>query len=75
MKTYANLGRDSGILSYDYDEGSITIVFKHGGSYRYSASRIGASHFAELKRLADSGDGLNTYINQNDSVKFGYDPR
>lgn len=75
MKTYQNIGGDSGIVAYDYDSDSITVHFKHGGNYRYSSAGIGASHLAELKRLADSGDGLNSYINTHPEVKKGYDPR
>lgn len=72
MPQYGNTGRDSGILSYEYDSNSITVVFKHGGAYRYS-SGISSAHLSEMKRLADRGEGLNAYINTHPDVKKGYD--
>lgn len=73
MKLYANLGGDSGIDSYEYNTDSITVVFKRGGPYRYSTGGIGFAHLAEMKRLADSGAGLNAYINTHPEVRNGYD--
>jgi hypothetical protein len=73
LKLYANLGGDSGIHSYEYDADSITVVFTHHGPYRYSARGVGSAHVARMKRLADSGRGLNTYINMHPEVKNGCD--
>ncbi len=72
MKTYTDLNGDSGILEYDYGDDWIRIQFKRGGTYEYRSSGIGSSHLAMMKSLADSGDGLNTYINKNSDVKRGY---
>jgi hypothetical protein len=72
MKTYTDTNGDSGISAYDYGEDWIRIQFKFGGTYEYRSSGIGLAHLATLKRLADSGDGLNTYINKNPDVKKGY---
>ena len=74
MAKYRNTGGDSGIDSYEHDDDSISVEFKHGGAYRYS-SGVSSSHLAEMKRLADAGEGLNAYINTNPDVKKGYDPR
>ncbi len=72
MKAYTDLRGDSGISAYDHGDDWIRVQFKHGGTYEYRSSGIGASHLATMKRLADSGDGLNTYINQNQNIKKGY---
>jgi len=73
MKPYLNLGGDSGIDSYEYDSNTITVVFTKGGPYRYSLSGVGSAHLAEMKQLADSGTGLNAYINMHPEVRKGYD--
>lgn len=69
MKPYRN--PDSGITGYDYGDRWIHIRFVGGAIHAYTLARIGAKHLAELKRLADSGDGLNTYINTHPQVKDG----
>ncbi len=72
MKSYKDLGGDSGVLGYEYGDDWISVQFKHGGTYLYRANRIGAAHLATMKRLADTGDGLNSYINTHPEVKKGY---
>ncbi|MFM2368099.1 MAG: hypothetical protein RL619_395 [Bacteroidota bacterium] len=71
MKKYKNLHGDSGILSYEYDDYSITIQFKTK-IYIYNISKIGSYHLQNMKSLADKGYGLNEYINRNQDVKKGY---
>ena len=72
MKTYIDIDGDSGISAYDYGDNCIRVQFSHGGIYEYHSSKIGSSHIATMKRLADSGDRLNTYINTHPKVKKGY---
>jgi hypothetical protein len=72
MKPYKDINRDSGISSYEYGDDWIAIQFKHGGTYVYRAARIGMTHITRMKKLAESGDGLNAYINTNADVKNGY---
>lgn len=72
MKPYTDLNGDSGISAYDYGNDWITVQFKHGGTYSYQSSAIGAQHISAMKQLADAGDGLNAYINTNPTVKNGY---
>ena len=55
----------SGVAAYEDGPGWIHIRFHRGGTYRYDARHPGALHVMEMQRLADSGDGLNTYINQH----------
>lgn len=72
MKAYRDTDRDSGVVAYEYGDDWIAVQFRHGGTYTYRASRIGAHHLSAMKRLADSGDGLNAYINSHPEVKKGY---
>jgi hypothetical protein len=72
MKTYKDMGGDSGVIAYDYGDNWMRIQFRHGGTYEYLSSVIGTMHLSEMKRLADSGDGLGTYINTHPDVKKGF---
>ena len=72
MKPYTDINGDSGVLAYDYGDDWIKVQFKQGGTYEYRSSVIGSSHLNAMKRLADSGDGLNAYINTNQDVKKGF---
>ena len=71
MKSYHDRGGDSGIAAYEYGADWIRIRFRKGGTYDYRSSIIGAAHVRAMKRLADSGRGLNTYINMHPEVKEG----
>jgi hypothetical protein len=69
MTPYRDLNGDSGIAAFHPDMGSIDVPFKHGGTYRYSAADVGQASISEMVRLANVGDGLNTFVNQNQQVK------
>ncbi len=72
MPRYLNLGGDSGVYSYSISETSITVIFKGTSrSYTYSYNKAGSYHVENMKELAISGSGLNSYINVN--VKYLYD--
>jgi hypothetical protein len=72
MKPYRDIHGDSGVSAYEYGDDWIRVQFKHGHTYEYRASRIGLLHLSTMKRLADSGSGLSTYISTNSDVKNGY---
>ncbi len=72
MKIYKDINGDSGISAYDYGDDWIKVYFKRGGIYEYRASKIGELHISEMKRLADTGDGLNAYIIKNPAVRNGW---
>jgi hypothetical protein len=72
MNSYKDINGDSGVAAYEYADEWIKVYFRHGGTYEYRASKIGATHINTMKRLADSGDGLNAYINTHKDVKTGY---
>ncbi len=70
MKAYDNLGGNSGVVAYDYDSEVIKVQFDDGWIYEYEASTIGAADFQQMISLADSGHGLNSYINRHIRKRF-----
>lgn len=52
------------MVAYESGPGWIDIRFHDGGTYRYDDRHPGIVHVLEMQRLADAGDGLNTYINR-----------
>lgn len=72
MKNYKNTGRDSGITAYEYDENHILVRFHDGMLYEYRKQDIGELSFEEMCRLAENGEGLNSYINRNRHISKGY---
>lgn len=72
MERYRNSGGDSGVSSFEI--GTDYIIVKFSGTvrtYRYSYRKAGQNHVEAMKRLARSGNGLNSYINRY--VKKLYD--
>ena len=63
MQAYG-AARRSGVAAYECGPGWIAIRFHHGGTYLYDGRHPGTVHVLEMQRLADGGQGLNTYINQ-----------
>lgn len=72
MKRYGDIDGDSGVLAYDYGDDWIKVQFKGGSIYEYQASKIGQAHITAMKALADGGDGLNSYIMRDSTVKNGW---
>jgi hypothetical protein len=72
MERYRNLSGDSGVDAYELGDDFIKVRFKPGVVYWYTSASIGARHLAVLKRLAQRGQGLGTYISQHPDVKGGY---
>jgi hypothetical protein len=65
MKRYRDLSGRSGVTAYeDFDE-AIAVLFQDGGLYLYDYESTGEDEVEEMKRLADAGQGLATYISQN----------
>ncbi|RAJ05040.1 hypothetical protein LX64_02194 [Chitinophaga skermanii] len=67
MKKY-NSGAPTGVISYQYGAGYISILFEGGHTYTYTYQSAGKVHVEQMKRLADAQKGLNTYINQHHPV-------
>lgn len=64
LTPYKNLGWDSGIVAYTYNDDSITIQFKSGTwtLYTYTYTSAGWDHIENMKKLAIAWHGLNSYI-------------
>ncbi|MCL2311779.1 MAG: hypothetical protein FWC41_04725 [Firmicutes bacterium] len=72
MEKYSNIGRDSGVSAYEIGTDYIKVKFSGTGrTYTYSYRKAGDHHVENMKKLAQSGNGLNSYINRN--VKHLYD--
>jgi len=65
MKPYANHGGNSGIASYEYGATYINVQFTTGKIYTYSYESAGKDNIEHMKILADSGNGLNSFIMRN----------
>ena len=72
MKPYRNLSGDAGVAAYELGPDWIRIQFIRGGTYRYTRDSVGSRKLKEMKRLAEEGRGLTTFINQHPGVKNGY---
>jgi hypothetical protein len=65
MARYKNLGGDSGISSYVIGADSIEVTFNDGSVYLYNYASAGKDNIERMKSLAESGSGLNSFINTN----------
>lgn len=63
MQPYIDPDRDSGISAYENGKDYIKIQFKDGSVYLYSYASAGSHCINQMKILAERGDGLNAYIN------------
>lgn len=69
MTPYKNLSGDSGVVEYETGDDFIKVRFKTSNKvYVYTHHSAGATHINEMKRLADIGQGLATYLAQNTRV-------
>ncbi|SIO68001.1 hypothetical protein SAMN05444172_4692 [Burkholderia sp. GAS332] len=70
MERYKNLGGDSNVVAYEVEQGSITVQFGDGSVYLYSTQSTSVENIAQMQRLANVGQGLNSFIGR--VVKKGY---
>ena len=56
--------RQFGLHQPDPGPRGIAVEFTNGALYVYDIDRPGAAHVAQMKRLAQAGRGLSTYISQ-----------
>ena len=73
MKRYKSLEADTGVTGYETDRDYIRVQFKDRSIYRYTYASTGARKIEEMKRLAEAGHGLTTFINQN--VREAYEEK
>lgn len=70
MISYKNLGGDSNVSAYESGADFIKVQFKDGSIYLYTYASAGGQNIEEMKRLANAGQGLNSFINTQ--VKHAY---
>ena len=71
MKRYIN--GESGILAYECGSDFIRIQFTDGSIYLYTYESAGVFCVEKMKKLAQRGKGLNTFINR--MVRGNYSER
>lgn len=62
MERYANTNGNSGVSRYEIGSNYIWVEFTTGIIYEYTYASAGSSHIENMKSLALSGSGLNSYI-------------
>lgn len=72
MERYRDTSGDSGVATYEIGTDYIRVQFSGTSrTYTYSYRKAGSTHVENMKQLAISGSGLNSYINRN--TKHLYD--
>lgn len=62
---YRDRDNNSNIEQTEYGVDWITVDFKDRSQYNYTYRSAGRDAIEEMKRLADCGDGLNSYISRH----------
>ena len=66
MERYKNLGGNSAVYSYELQQNAIAVKFDGTSKiYVYSYARAGHAFVEQMKLLAVSGRGLNSFIQKN----------
>ncbi|MCK5122993.1 MAG: hypothetical protein KAQ87_02500 [Candidatus Pacebacteria bacterium] len=70
METYKNLGGDSGILYFEIGNDYVRVEFDDEAIYTYTYASAGEYNIEEMKKIAISGEGLNSFINKYVRKKY-----
>jgi hypothetical protein len=62
MQQYKGLSGKSGINKYESGADFIIILFNSGGYYKYTYGSAGKGPVEHMKKLAEQGIGLHTFI-------------
>jgi hypothetical protein len=73
VEVYKNINGSSNVKGFELSDTCIIVWFKDGSKYRYSQLKAGIANVSQMKILAVSGCGLNSFINKN--VKMQYDQK
>lgn len=65
MKRYGNRHGRSGVTAYEIGPDSISVKFVNGDVYRYTYRSAGRAQVERMKALAESGQGLSTFISRH----------
>ena len=69
---YQNLSNESGVTAYEIFDDGIRVQFLSKDVYYYSYAKPGKEHVEEMKKRAQEGRGLATYISQNIRKNFDH---
>ena len=64
--------RRTGVQSYEIGPESIDVEFSSGWVYHFSYQKPGPERVERMKRLAESGQGLSTFISKHVKNRFEY---
>ncbi len=70
MEQYKNLAGNSGVVAFNIGSTSIQVKFSRGSVYEYTNSSAGPKNIDEMKRLAQCGKGLGTFISRHVRDKY-----
>lgn len=71
MPLYENIGGNSNITGYQIGDENIQVMFRNSEMYNYTYDSAGVDNVEQMKQLAQSGSGLNSFILNN--VKDDYE--
>lgn len=72
MEKYKNLSRDSSVYAYEIGFNYIDVQFTDGSVYRYSYRSAGEYNVEQMKRYAQAGDGLGSFIRRKVGKLYEY---
>ena len=65
LRPYKNLSGSTGVSAYGTGRDFIRLRFRDGRVYEYDHNKPGRRDVEAMKRLAEAGQGLTTYVNQH----------
>lgn len=71
MAVYENISGGSNIVGYNMGDDFISVMFNNGQVYNYTYDSAGMDNVEQMKQLAQTGSGLNSFILNN--VKDDYE--
>jgi len=70
MDLYRDTNGDSGVDAYQIGDSFIRVRFKDAAVYLYTNESAGVDNIQQMKKLAQSGDGLNAFINKHVKKRY-----
>lgn len=72
MTPYKNLSGHAGVVAYAITDDAIHIRFRDGvePNYLYDTASVGKADLQTMKRLAQAGRGLTTFISRNVGERY-----
>jgi hypothetical protein len=70
MAQYGGNRKKPGVRAYEIGPDSIDVEFSSGWIYHFSYQKPGPERVERMKKLAESGHGLSTFINKHVKNRF-----